>query len=201
MIHGEGDQELLQRDLDTLYQWADENNKSFNEEKFEQMSFGIPSNRTYTTPSGNTIRKKEHIKDLGVYMSNDCSFDYHISNLVKGGTKVSAWILRTFLSREKFVMKILLQSLVVTKCEYASVVWSPFDNKNINRIENVQRRFTSKIKEYQTWDEDLETWICTVSYADRLRDLKDLQLRTEERTKHDPICLSRHYRSAEVSMV
>ena len=36
----------------------------------------------------------------------------------------------------------------------------------------MQRRFTSKIKQYQTWDEELETRICNVSYADRLKDLK-----------------------------
>ena len=83
------------------------------------------------------IKKKEHVKDLGVHMSGTCSFDFHINSLVKTAMKVSAWILRTFLTRDKFAMKVLLQSLVVSQCEYASVVWSPFDKKNINMIENV----------------------------------------------------------------
>ena len=105
-------------------------------------------------------------------MSNDMSFNYHIATCTKSASQVSAWILRTFLTREKYVMKILLKSLLVSKCEYASVVWSPFDNKNINMLENIQRRFTSRIKEYQMWDEELQTWICNVSYTDRLKDLK-----------------------------
>ena len=69
-------------------------------------------------------------------------------------------------------MKVLLQSLLVCLLEYASVVWSPFDNKSINMVENVQRRFTSKIYEYQTWDEELQKYVCTVNYVDRLKDLK-----------------------------
>ena len=39
-------------------------------------------------------------------------------------------------------------------------------------IENIQRRFTSRITEYQTLDQSLDRWMCTVSYADRLTDLK-----------------------------
>ena len=103
------------------------------------------SERTYTTPSGLIINKKEHVRDLGVYMSSNNSFDYHISTCVKGAKQVSAWILRTFLSRDKFEMKVLLKSILVPNCEYASVLWSPFDKKNINMLEDIQRRFTSKI--------------------------------------------------------
>ena len=171
-IHGEGDQELLQRDLETLYEWAEFNNKTFNDKKFEHLSMGRPNERSYTTPSGLIIEKKEHVRDLGVYMSNNNSFDYHISTCVKGAKQVSAWILRTFLSRDKFEMKVLLKSILVPNCEYASVVWSPFDQKNINMLENVQRRFTSRIIDYQAWDDELQTWHCNVSYADRLKDLK-----------------------------
>ena len=171
-IHGEGDQQLLQEDLQVLYDWAEENNKAFNGDKFEHMGFGDESERNYTAPSVLPIKKKEHIKDLGVYISSNLSFNYHIATLAKSAQQVSAWILRTFLTREKRVMKVLLQSLLVPKCEYASVVWSPFDKKNIDIIENIQRRFTSRIIEYQTLEQSLDRWICTVSYADRLKDLK-----------------------------
>ena len=171
-IHGEGDQQLLQEDLQVLYDWAEENNKAFNDEKFEHLPFGMDSGRSYTAPSGAQIKKKEHVKDLGVYISSNLSFNYHIATLAKSAQQVSAWILRTFITREKRVMKVLLQSLLVPKCEYASVVWSPFDNTNINVIENIQRRFTSRIIEYQTVDQGLNRWMCTVNYADRLKDLR-----------------------------
>ena len=172
MIHADDDQILLQQDLQVLYEWADLNNKSFNDDKFEHLPFGKPNNRVYTSPSGSEIKKKEHVKDLGVHMSGTCSFDFHINSIVKTAMQVSAWILRTFLTRDKFAMKVLLQSLVVSLCEYASVVWSPFDKKNINMIENVQKRFTSRIRDYQEFDEELQMWVCTVSYNERIKDLK-----------------------------
>ena len=52
------------------------------------------------------------------------------------------------------------------------MVWCPFDQKNIKLIEGIQRRYTSKIWEYQTWDEEQQRHICTVNYWDRLKDLK-----------------------------
>ena len=172
IIYGEEDRDLLQKDLEALYRWADHNNKTFNDDKFEYLPFGTPNPRSYTSPLGETIKTQEHVKDLGVYMSGTCSFNYHIASLVKAASQVSAWILRTFLSREKNLMKTLMKSLLVPKCEYASVVWSPFDKKNIALIENIQRRFTSKIRDYQTFDEEHQRWICSVNYVDRLKDLK-----------------------------
>ena len=170
-IHQIDDQQLVQQDLQVLYDWAEKNNKEYNDDKFEHVGFGTGNIRIYTTPSGKIIKKKENVKDLGVYMSHDCSFKYHINYLVKGAHQVSGWILRTFISREKFLMKVLLKSLLVPKFEYASVVWSPFDQASIELIENVQRRFTSKIVDYQTWDDQLQRYTCTVDYVERLKDL------------------------------
>ena len=51
------------------------------------------------------------------------------------------------------------------------MLWSPFDNKRINMIESVQRRFTSRIAEYQKWDEDAKAYVCAMNYWDRLKDL------------------------------
>ena len=131
-----------------------------NDNKFEHLSYGPANSRVYVAPSGSIIKKKENVKDLGVYMSHTCTFDFHIAYIVMTAFKVSAWVLRTFLSRDKYVMKVLLQSLIVSQVEYASVVWSPFDNQNINMIENVQRRFTSRIYEYHECDDELQKNIC-----------------------------------------
>ena len=68
LIHGGEDQEKLQSDLQVLYDWAEKNNMSYNEEKFEHLIFGPPSLRAYRTPTGSDIRKKDTVKDLGVYM-------------------------------------------------------------------------------------------------------------------------------------
>ena len=86
-IHLEDDSFLLQEDLQTLYNWAEYNNKTFNDEKFEHLPFGADNDRTYLAPSGSPIEKKDHVKDLGVYMSKDCSFNMHITTWIKGAKK------------------------------------------------------------------------------------------------------------------
>ena len=69
-------------------------------------------------------------------------------------------------------MKTLLKSLIIPKTEYASIIWSPNDQKKIKIIENIQRRFTSKISEYLTWNENIQMPVCTKDYWERIQDLK-----------------------------
>ena len=171
-IHAQQDQQILQEDLNTLYVWAEQNNMLYNDNKFELITFGTNNSRIYTSPNGLPITRKESIKDLGVYVSSDGNFDTHITNAVKATQQVSAWILRTFRTRNKEVMKTLLKSLIIPKIEYASVVWSPITQKNINLVENIQRRFTSRISEYQTQYNRINMPICTTDYWDRLKDLR-----------------------------
>ena len=172
MIRGREDQEKLQSDLQVLYKWAEINNMGYNDKKFEKLSFGeSDGTREYTAPTGISIEEKQWVRDLGVYVDGKCTFDEHIKHVVKSSQQVSAWILRTFICREKKLLKVLLKSLLIPHTEYACVVWSPFDNKRINMIESTQRKFTSKIAEYQKWDEEAKSYVCAVNYWDRLKDL------------------------------
>ena len=68
----------LQNDLQIIYEWTINNNMELNDVKFELLRYGlnndIKSHTNYTTPTGKTITTKDSVKDLGVYMSNDCLF-------------------------------------------------------------------------------------------------------------------------------
>ena len=46
-------------------------------------------------------------------------------------------------------------------------------------LENVQHKFTSRIREYQTWDDEQNMYTCTVDYWDRLKDLRTYSLEGE----------------------
>ena len=76
------DASALQTDLEAVYQWAEDNNMSFNDLKFEVLRFGpdltLKLITSYTNPSGNIIDSKEHVRDLGVTVSSDGSFREHI---------------------------------------------------------------------------------------------------------------------------
>ena len=176
------DQAQLQQELNTLYKWSDDNNFDFNEKKFEHLSYGRSDLETsYHTPNANPIKKNDPVRDLGVHFSPTGTFSEHIKIIVAEAKKISGYILRTFRTRERGPMLTLLKSLVVSKLEYACVLWSPTDKRSIRILENVQRRFTSKIGGFYTDEEGNGRLKCQKDYWERLKDLKiySLQRRRE----------------------
>ena len=99
----------LQKDLDTIYQWAKDVNMEFNGDKFECIrywpdpDFGavFKAEFKYRNESGNEIEEKEDLEDLGVQLSNDLSFSKHIDMKVSSCRKLAGWIIRTFMCRSE----------------------------------------------------------------------------------------------------
>ena len=78
-------------------------------------------------------------------MSGDCTFNYHISCLSKKCANLSGWILRTIYTRDYITMLTLFKSMVVSRLDYGSQLWSPFLIKHITQLEKIQRSFTIHI--------------------------------------------------------
>ena len=133
-------------------------------------SKGNYKSNLYIDPAMNIIGPSTHVRDLGVSMSSNCTFDFHISNLYKRCSNLAGWILRTFTTRDPQVMLTLYKSLVMSRLEYASQLWSPYLLKHVYLIEKVQRAFTKHI-----------SGMCFLSYSKRLEVLKlySLQRRRE----------------------
>ena len=114
-------------------------------------------------------------------MSANLTFDEHIRIITAKARQYTGIILRTFKSRKTEVMLPLLKSLVRSQVEYACPIWSPTDSANINKIEEIQRKFTSKFQRFRTYDQELGMTICNVPYEERLKALKlhSLQRRRE----------------------
>ena len=146
----ENDAADLQNDLFRIYQWAERNNMEFNSLKFELIRYGrindLKDSTSYISPNWKIIEEKEHVKDLGVTMSNDCSFKTHINNIIESAKRISSWIFRTFSTREKIPMLTLYKSLVRPILEYCSVLWAPMAKGEIQRLEEIQQSFLRKIK-------------------------------------------------------
>ena len=173
IITGHKDQVNLQNDLKSIYIWADKNNMSFNENKFEAIHYGKSElNAQYDDPTGKIIENKRTIKDLGIYFTNELKFDYHIINIAAKAQKMAGWALRTFQTRNQTTMLTLLKSIIRPHLEYCSNLWSPTQQEQINLLESVQRSFTSKISTFQEYDMELRMPICATTYPDRLQKLK-----------------------------
>ena len=111
------------------------------------------SSNIYTSSSFDIINYSRNIIDLGINVSSDSSFDFHISNLAKRRKKhLTGWILRTFSSRYKLT---LFKALVMSCLDYGCQLWSPY------MVEKVQRSFTRFI-----------SGMAGLSYTERLTVLK-----------------------------
>ena len=143
---------------------------AYNGKKFEKVTFGDADDSTpFIQPDGNIIQEKQHVRDLGVYMSADGNFKFHINSKIKGAQIMSAWVLRSFSTRKTEPMLVLLKSLIVSKAEYASVLWSPSDQRNISNLENIQRCFTSKFAIFRNYNVQTGLSECHTDYWERLR--------------------------------
>ena len=146
------DQLLLQEDLTSVLKWADTNNMQLNEDKFQVIQHGklaqlksSDSHQPYTTTTGVPLPPSSSVTDLGVIIDEDLDWASHIQDKVTKASQFSGWILRTFKSRDKELLMTLFNSLVRSRLEYCSPLWSPYLQKDIIKMESVQRSFTARI--------------------------------------------------------
>ena len=105
----------LQNALDTIYEWARENEMKFNEMKFEQMTYGERvgvSIEPYKTVSGEEIEIKSTVKDLGRLALNDLLFREHINKITLSCRVAMGIILRSFFTRVREPMMRLFNAYV-----------------------------------------------------------------------------------------
>ena len=146
-IYVADDSVKMQSDLNKIYDWAKENNMSFNSDKFELLRYKV-NNVTlapYCTPDGSIIGEATQVKDLGVCIDNSGTFEAHITEAIKQGKNMASWTMRVFSTREILPMMTLFRSMVLPQLEYCCQLWSPVHLKNIRRLEAIQRSFTARI--------------------------------------------------------
>jgi hypothetical protein len=147
-INTTDDNLALQDDLYHLSDWSDKWLLKFNNKKCKRMHIGGKNEKfeyKLCRDSANAIEETLEEKDLGVIVEPDLSFRKHISTAVNKANKIVGVIKRTFDYRENDIINKLYCSLVRPHLEYANSVWAPYLRKDINSIENVQRRATKII--------------------------------------------------------
>lgn len=103
----------------------------------------------------------DSIKDLGVLMDSDFSFEEHIHDKINMANKMLGIINRNFVDLDQNSFILLYKGMVRCHLEYAVSVWSPYRKGLIFDVEKIQKRATKLIKGCKH-----------LSYKDRLRHLQ-----------------------------
>ena len=140
----------LQQDLHNLTLWSDSWNLPFNESKCILLRFSSrpidPSLKQTYYVNNCPVATKTHHKDLGIIMSTDLSWRNHYDYLLSKAYKTLGLLRRTLArSMSIHTKKVLYYSLIRSMLTYCSPIWHPQHLKDIQSIENVQRRATKFI--------------------------------------------------------
>ena len=77
-------------------------------------------------------------KYLGVTISEDLKWSEHISNITKKTNQTLGFLKRKILVHNKDLKSTAYKTFVRPQLEYASTVWSPHTDLDINKLESVQ---------------------------------------------------------------
>jgi hypothetical protein len=99
--------------------------------------------------------------DLGILVSNTLTWGNHIEEIVSRANKTLGLIKRICKDlTDPSTRKVIYCSLVISKLEYGSNLWSPYTKKHRNLIENAQRRATKFILNYPNHMSYIQDRLC-----------------------------------------
>ena len=136
------DSQTLQQDLQTLEQWEKTWEMHFNPSKCQVMHISRAHNpiQTQYVLHGQVLEAVDHAKYLGLEISHDLKWNHHVQNVTTKANRTLGYIRRNIRTKHKGIRQTAYQTLVRPQLEYASPVWSPHTDTNVNLIETVQRR-------------------------------------------------------------
>lgn len=147
-IQSYNDYNKLQAELDKFYEWLVNNKLQINVDKCLQITFTRSKffiHYQYEL-NGYNLMAENHVKDLGVFLSSDLSFSKHITYICNKASKTLGFLKRNCSEFQNITcLKTLYISLVRSILEYGSIIWSPYVQSDINKIESIQHRFLNFI--------------------------------------------------------
>ena len=139
----------LQEDLDRVEQWGRKWQMEFNIRKCRVVEFGKSKRRVHWDymMEGVKLGKLSEEVDLGVTITQGLTPDRHINKITGKATNLLRRIKMAFTYLDKDMIKKMFVTMIRPTLEYAAVVWSPHNKKNIRKLERVQRAATKMAPE------------------------------------------------------
>lgn len=173
IVTNDEERKELQDIIDKILIWSENNGMEIHPQKSQVLHFGFSNKKYKYFINGNEIPSAQETRDLGVIVSSDCKPYRHINTITKRAFGTLAIINRNFSCKSKSSVMTMYKSLVLPILSYASPVWCPWYQKDIDMLERVQRRATRMIPGLGKHE-----------YEDRLK-ICDLESLEDRRIKFD----------------
>ena len=145
VINDVSDIDMLQAGLDLLFNWSVDWQLPISINKCNMLHLGR-SNGGHTYHLNSTdLPNVNNITDLGVLLDSNLRFIKHHRLIANKAHHRASLILRTFKSRDRYLLFKAFTVYVRPLLEYCSPVWAPVYKTDIDIIERVQRRFTKRL--------------------------------------------------------
>lgn len=149
VIDTPNDCERLQNDMNTLVNWADRWQMSFNTSKCHLLRITrkqSPILRSYKMGT-DVLSDVKHHPYLGVELAHNLEWRHHIDNVYSKCSRTIYFLQRNLSHTPEEVKRRAYIAYVRPIAEYSSSIWDPHHKCDINKIEKIQRhaaRFVCK---------------------------------------------------------
>ena len=177
IIRTEEDQIKMQNDIEKLMEWAETWQMDLNSKKCKVMHFGRTNPKfNYCmggyAPAGTVLESVQEEKDIGVIVSDSLKPSAQcIKAAAKANSILGQMCCRSFHYRDKYTWVPLYKKYVRHHLEFSVQAWSPWFAKDIDLIEQVQKRAVNMIVglKARTYDGKLREINLTSLHERRLR--------------------------------
>ena len=136
----------LQMGLNALCEWASMWQLNISINKCAVLHLGRTNLSQEYSINNVCLPHCDAIRDLGILIDSNLRFSAHYSNIIARAHQRACLIIRCFKSRDPTLLFRAFKVYVRPTLEYCSPVWSPVYKTDIVKIENIQRRFTKKLR-------------------------------------------------------
>jgi hypothetical protein len=144
-IKSQQDHQTLQEDLKSLELWANKWGMKFNAKKCYIMSMRQKSSYFYQLDQ-HILEQVKTNPYLGLNISDDLKWSSHISKITSKASCTLGFLRKNLRQCPQECNKLAYLAMVRFTLEYGCLIWHPYTNKEIDKLESIQKRAARFIK-------------------------------------------------------